>query len=123
MWAVRALLIALVIVLIVAFLSYNVGSDQRVEIDLIWTTYTGVALIEVLFWSFAGGLLISLLLFVGVYVRQAMEIRSGRRKIRALESEVTVLRNRPIEESTDLIEGIDGAKETARSMFVQDGGK
>ncbi len=103
MWALRAILVALVIVVVVAFALYNVGSGQKVTVDLIWAKYVEVPLITVIFWAFAAGVFVSLLIFISVYIKLSMQLRSVRKQARALENEVTVLRNRPIEESADLL--------------------
>ena len=102
MWAIRAILIAIVVIAIVAFASYNAGKTVN-GVNLIWVQWVDVPLVTVVFWSFTGGLLVSLLLFISVYIKQATQVRNLRRGVRALEGEVTVLRNRPIEESADLL--------------------
>lgn len=104
MWAIRALLIALIVICIVAFFSYNVGTEQKVDIDLIYDAFYDVPLFVVVFWSFVAGTLVSLLLFISVYIKLSVGNHTAKKRIRALESEVTVLRNRPIEESAELIE-------------------
>lgn len=103
MWVLRAILVALVVVCVVAFALYNVGSGQAVAVDLIWVKFVDVPLITVVFWSFAAGVLVSLLLFISVYIKLSVQLHSVRKQARALEGEVTILRNRPIEESVDLI--------------------
>ncbi len=104
MWALRAILVAIIVIAIVAFALYNVGLDQRVDVNLIWQSFNQVALIEVIFWSFVSGLVLSLLIFISVYIRMAVNLRTIKKQLRALESEVTVLRNRPIEESVELLQ-------------------
>lgn len=104
MWAVRAVLIAVIVIAIVAFAIHNVGPYQKVDVDLIWKTFKNVALVEVVFWSFAVGMAVSLLAFISVYIRLSMNVRTLRRQMRALESELVVLRNRPIEESAQILE-------------------
>lgn len=105
MWVIRTILIAAIIIAVVAFAYFNLNPDQKVDVDLIQVKYLDVPLITIVFWSFVGGIIISLVLFVSVYIKQAVDLRSGRRRIRDLEHELTVLRNRPIEESADLIRG------------------
>ncbi len=117
MWVIRAILIALVVVAVVAFAFYNVGTDQRVAIDLVWAKYVDVPLTVVVFWSFVAGVAVSLFLFVTVYLRQALDLRSSRRRIRGLEQELTILRNRPIEESADLLKGKDSRDVDIESPF------
>jgi uncharacterized integral membrane protein len=103
MWAVRAVLIAMVVVVVVAFAFFNVGANQTVDINLIYVKYINVPLITVVFWSFLGGLLVSLIVFIFVYIKLSVELRYSRKKVTALEHEVGILRNRPIEESADFI--------------------
>ncbi len=105
MWAIRAVLIVLLIIVVVAFAYFNFNPAQKVDINLIYAQYVDVPVVTVVFWSFVAGMGVSMLLFVSVYLRHSVMIRSGRRRIQALEGEVTVLRNRPIEESVDLVKG------------------
>jgi uncharacterized membrane protein YciS (DUF1049 family) len=120
MWALRAILIVAVVVCVVAFAFYNTSEDQTVNVNLIWVKYVGVPLITVVFWGFVAGMIVSLFLFVSVYIKQSVQIRAGRRRIRSLESEVTVLRNRPIEESADLLKDIGDDRPSSRSTFADD---
>ena len=104
MWVIRAFLIAVLVIALIAFAYFNIDADQKVEVNLVlWGTYVDVPLITVVFWAFVAGVAFSLVLFASIYVRQTIDNRAARRRIRALENEVTVLRNRPIEESADLI--------------------
>ena len=107
MWALRAIFVVLAVIAVVAFAYHNLGTDQTVTINLIWAVYADVPLITVVFWSFVAGVLVSLFVFVSMFIRQSMLLRSGRKRVKALESEVAVLRNRPIEESADLLKGAD----------------
>jgi len=104
MWILRAILIALVVISVVAFAYFNVSSDQKVDVNMIYAKFLNVPLITVVFWSFVGGLLVSLILFISIYIRLSVEMRSNRKRVRALEHEVSILRNRPIEESAEFIE-------------------
>ncbi len=115
MWALRAILIAFIIISVVAFAYHNANPSQKINVDLIFAKYIDVPLIMVVFWSFAAGMMVSLVLFILVYLRQAVQIRGLQKLIRSLESEVTVLRNRPIEESADLLKGQDEKRIKARS--------
>jgi len=118
MWAVRAILIIAFVVCIVAFAFYNSEAHQKVFVNLIWMQRSDVPLITVVFWSFLTGVVVSFVVFVTGYIKQSVQLRTGRKRIRALESEVTVLRNRPIEESADLIkDGPEAAK--VRPMFPE----
>lgn len=107
MWALRAILIAAVVVVVVAFAYYNSSQTQTVSVNLIWAKYINVPLITVVFWAFVSGVVVSLFLFISVYIRHSVQLRAARRRIKALEGEVTILRNRPIEESADLLKGAD----------------
>ena len=115
MWAVRAVLIAFVIICVVAFAYHNSNPSQKINVDLVFAKYIDVPLVMVVFWSFVAGMLVSLILFILIYVRQAVQIRSFQKMIRSLENEVTVLRNRPIEESADLLKGQDEKRINLRS--------
>ncbi|MEW5994736.1 MAG: LapA family protein [Candidatus Zixiibacteriota bacterium] len=99
----RAILIALIIVCVVAFAIYNVSPGQTVAVNLIWARYVDVPVITVVFWSFAVGVFVSLLIFVFAYIRLSVRLRAAHRHVKALETEVTVLRNRPIEESANAL--------------------
>jgi len=109
MWVIRAVMIALVVICVVAFAFFNVGSEQTVNVNLIYARFIDVPLITVVFWAFVGGVLVSLVGFVSVYVRLTVDLRSVRKKVRTLEHEITTLRNRPIEESAEFIEKQTGA--------------
>lgn len=117
MWVVRAILVALVVVLIIAFVVHNYDPGNEVDIDLIYVTFAGVPVVTVVFWSFVAGVAVSLLLFISVYIGLSVQLRGTRRYIGALEEEVTVLRNRPIEESADLLKGVDSKNMAPGSSF------
>ncbi len=99
MWVFRALLIVVFIAVLLWFSVYNAG--ERVTIRLLSTPYYGVPLIYVAYWAFLFGMLVSFLLFVTVYFRQAGEIRRQKRLNESLGSEISALRNRPIEDTND----------------------
>lgn len=120
MWVLRAILVALIVVCIVAFALYNVSSDQTVTVHLIWAKFVEVPLITVVFWSFVAGVLVSLLLFISVYIKLSVQLRAAWKQARALEREVTVLRNRPIEESADLLTDPEKEERKANSPFSRD---
>lgn len=109
MWAIRAALIALLILIIVAFAFYNVDPDQVVDVHLkpLFSDRVDVSLVMVVFWGFVSGVVLSLLLFITTYIKLSFQILGMKKRIRSLESEVTILRNRPIEESADLLVGVD----------------
>ena len=119
MWAVRAILVLFLILVIVAFAYNNFGQEQVVDVRLepVFANYLDVPLVTVVFWSFVAGSVVSLLLFISVYIRQSVTLHSARRRIKSLESEVTILRNRPIEESVDLLKGADRRRDEHDSPF------
>lgn len=117
MWAVRAILIALLVIIVVAFAYFNLSSEQAVDVDLIYVKYLEVPLVTVVFWSFIAGMLISLFLFISIYIKLSVQLRNASKKIIALEGEVTILRNRPIEESAEMIEETDDEKSEIKSPF------
>lgn len=124
MWAVRAIGIFLVIALVVGFVVYNYSMDQRVAVNLYWKQYENVPLLVVIFWSFLAGMALSLVLFVGVYLRQLTQISSARKAVKGLNEEVSALRNRPIEESQDMFGDEDKARpvKTGHETGVGDAG-
>ena len=119
MWAVRAIIIALLVIVVVAFAYFNFNPSQKVDVNLIYVKYLEVPLVTVVFWSFVAGVLVSLVLFISVYVRLSVQMRSASKRIQALEGEVAVLRNRPIEESADLLKGADEKKLEVKSPFAE----
>jgi uncharacterized membrane protein YciS (DUF1049 family) len=123
---VRAIVIILVVAFVVCFMAfvvYNSNHDQRVDVHkqpFASGTFHNVALAEIVFWSFLSGVLLTVLVFLLIYIRQSVQLHSVRRRVRALEGEVTILRNRPIEESADLLKGADLKASTTASPFEED---
>ncbi|MDZ4722429.1 MAG: lipopolysaccharide assembly protein LapA domain-containing protein [candidate division Zixibacteria bacterium] len=109
----------LLIIIVIAFAFNNVGTNQKIDVNLqpFYYNYTQVPLLTVVMWSVIAGMLISILLFILMYIKMAVGIRSANTKIRALESEMAILRNRPIEESVDLLKGLDSRKHEIKSVF------
>lgn len=99
MWLLRALIGVLIFVILLGFFVYN--AEQRVSVNIITALYHNVPLIVVVFWSFVFGLLTSFLLSITVYLKQTSDIRRLKRTVDNLNSEITALRNRPIEEAED----------------------
>ncbi|MDH3891983.1 MAG: LapA family protein [candidate division Zixibacteria bacterium] len=120
MWAVRAILIVALVLCVVAFAYYNTNSQQLVEVNLIWAQYVDVPLITVVFWSFVPGVLVSLFVFMSVFIKQSVQLRASKRRIKALEGEVTALRNRPIEESAELLAS-SNVKPPGQAPLFKDG--
>jgi len=104
MWVFRAILILVIILIIVGFAVYNSRPSQTVVVDLIWRQQGDVPLFTIVFWSFVLGSLVSFLLFISVYLKQSNQLRDANRSIKGLQGEVTALRNRPIEETKDLLD-------------------
>lgn len=123
MWALRAVLVLLLLLLVVAFAYNNFGTEQTVDVRLepLLSNYVDVPLVTVVFWSFVGGAVLSMFVFVSVFIKQSLQGHTFRKRIRALEGEVTILRNRPIEESADILKGADRKGEEFKSPFA-DGG-
>ena len=119
MWAVRSALIALLIILVIAFAYNNFGSDQVVNVHLqpFFPDRIDVPLVTVVFWAFVSGVVLSLLLFITTYIKLSLQIHTMKKRVRALESEVTILRNRPIEESANLLAGVDNQSEESDRLI------
>jgi uncharacterized integral membrane protein len=120
MWAVRAVLVLLLVLLMVAFAYSNFGADQTVDVRLepLLPNYVDVPLVTVVFWSFVAGAILSMVLFVSIFIKQSLQVHTSRKRIRALEGEVTILRNRPIEESAELLKGADRKQDELKSPFA-----
>jgi uncharacterized integral membrane protein len=118
---VRAVLVALIIIVIVAFAYNNTSQGQVVDVYLkpLFPNYVDVPLLTVVFWSFFSGVLMSLLIVVTIYIKQVMDLHTARKRVRALEAEVGILRNRPIEESADLLKGADSRLAEIKSPFSE----
>ena len=80
-------------------------------------TFVNVELVEVVFWAFASGVVLSLLLFITTYIKLSLQIHTMKKRVLALESEVTILRNRPIEESASLLSGLDKQSEESSPLL------
>ena len=120
MWVVRTVLVLLLLLAAVGFAYNNFGANQVVDVKLepLLPNYVDVPLVTVVFWSFATGAVLSLFLFVSIFIKQSVQVHSARKRIKQLESEVTILRNRPIEESAELIKGADRKQDELESPFA-----
>ena len=118
---VRAILVALIVILIVAFAYNNNSPEQVVDVFMkpVFSNYVDVPLLTVVFWAFFSGVVMSLLIVVTVYIKQTMDLHTARKRVRALEAEVGILRNRPIEESADLLKGADSRLAEIKSPFAE----
>ena len=121
MWAIRALLIAILVVLVVAFAYNNFGADQTVDVNLqpLYHNYVDVPLVTVVFWGFVAGVILSLLLFITTYIKLSVQVHGYKKRIRSLENEVAILRNRPIEESAELLKGVDSETDQQKSALSE----
>lgn len=119
MWAVRAILMLALILVVLLFFINNFGPDQTVDVHLkpIFDDRADVSLVVVILWSLSAGAMLSLLMFITVYIKLSVQVRSARKKVRAFEEEVSILRNRPIEESAELLRGVDSQSEQTESAF------
>ncbi|RKX23386.1 MAG: hypothetical protein DRP51_00440 [Candidatus Zixiibacteriota bacterium] len=111
MWVFRSFLILVIIGIIIGFALSNSGLEQNVDIDLIWAKRYNVPILTVVLWSFISGALVSWLLFVSVYLKQSTQLNKANREIKGYRDEVTALRNRPIEETKNLLEKKNGLRE------------
>lgn len=103
MWVIRAILIVIIVIAVIAFGFFNFSTNQQVDVNLIFEQYVEVPMVTVVFFSFVVGMLVSLVLFISIYIKLSIQNRLANKRITALESEVSILRNRPIEESVNLI--------------------
>lgn len=119
MSAVRGILVLLLILVVGYFFIANQGVDQKVDIKLqpFMANRVDVPLVSVLLVTFASGALLGGLVFVMIYIRQSVLVHSSRKRIKALEAEVAILRNRPIEESVELLKGADQKNSQIQSPF------
>lgn len=105
MWVIRALLVMVLVVGMVGFSVLN--SEERVTVQLHDTTYYNIPLIVVTYWSFVAGMLVTFVLGLSYFWKLSLDLRDARRDNKRLLSELTALRNRPIEalDRLDLEEG------------------
>lgn len=95
MWAVRAFLVILLVVVVVGFSVLN--SEEKVTVMLYNTTYYSVPLVVVTYWAFVAGMLVTFMLGLSYFWKLSMDLRESRRDNKRLLTELTALRNRPIE--------------------------
>ncbi len=119
MWVFRALLLAILVILLIAFAYNNLLPDQVVDVHLspLAHDYVDVPVVTVVFWAFVAGAALALLLFLTGYINQLIVIRHLRRQVKALETELSILRNRPIEDSASLLSGADKKSALQTSPF------
>ena len=121
MLIIRSILIAIMMILVIAFAYNNFGPEQKVDVYLrpVLPNYLDVPLVTVVFWSLVAGMLKSLQIFISIYIKQTMDLHAAKRRIKALEGEVGILRNRPIEESAELLKGADSRIREVKSPFSE----
>jgi uncharacterized integral membrane protein len=107
MWAVRALLVIVLVVVIVGFSVLN--SEERVTVQLYNAVYYNVPLIVVTYWTFVAGMVVTFVLGLSYFWKLSLDLREARRDNKRLLSELTALRNRPIE----AIDRLEGPEETS----------
>ena len=117
MWAIWAVLILLLILGMVFFAFNNLTQVVDINLQPLFEDREDVLLLTVVFWSFVSGALLSIFLFITNFIKQSVNVRTAYRKIKALEGELAILRNRPIEESAELLKGADNKKPTQKSVF------
>lgn len=106
MWAVRILLVIVLVVAIVGFSVLN--SEERVTVAVYNTTYYNIPLIVVTYWTFVAGMLVTFVLGLSYFWKLSLDLRDVRRDNKRLLTELTALRNRPIE-SIDNLDDAEGA--------------
>jgi len=99
MWLVRLLLFIIAIAVLVGFVMLN--PDQRVDVHFPWTSYYSVLLSYVVFGAVVVGMFIVFVYAIFYFMKIASEIREKNRQIRALETELSALRNRSLEDLDD----------------------
>lgn len=101
MWLIRILLSLLLVGAIILFGLGNNYPNQRVDINLqpVYYNYTQVPVLTVVAIAVVVGIIIATIMFAMTYLRQSSLLRGHEKTIRALEQEISILRNRPVEES------------------------
>jgi uncharacterized integral membrane protein len=100
MWALRMVLVLLIIAVVVGFSMLN--AHQTVSVDLLRTKYDNVPLVYMAYWAFLAGMLITFVLGLSYVLKILSELREQRRQTKRLTVEITALRNRSLEEINEL---------------------
>jgi uncharacterized integral membrane protein len=103
MWALKILLILVIIMLLIGFSIYNSG--ENVSVNLFGWQYTQVPMIIIAYWSLVIGMFISFILGISYYLAIQGELREQRRENKRLMEEITALRNLPLEEEEKTEQG------------------
>ena len=100
MWAFRMFLVLLIISLIVGFSMMN--AQEQVSVDLLRVKYQAVPLVYVTYWAFLAGMLVTFILGISYVIKVHTDLREERKEKHRLLVEITALRNRSIEEISEL---------------------
>ncbi len=96
MWIVRWVIITVVILVLVGFLGLN--QDEYVDVDFLFWETPPIALAYALFFAFALGMVVHLLIAILQHIQLRTQIGRQKRQIRKLQDELEKLRNLSIEE-------------------------
>ena len=96
MWIIRWVLITILILVLVGFLGLN--QDEFVDVDFLFWESPPIALAYALFFAFALGMVVHLLISILSQFQLRAQIGRKRREIRKLQDELERLRNLTIEE-------------------------
>lgn len=90
------LFLLVVIVAVVAFAVWNPG--QQLNVKILTKTYERVPFVYTMFIAFVAGIVFTLIFGFLYYFEMALSLRRARKEKRQLETELTTLRNLPVEE-------------------------
>jgi len=99
MWIARTIIVTLIVLVLVGFLGLNM--DELVDVNFLFWETPRIALAFALFFAFALGMLVHLLISIGFHISLRSDIGKQKRQIRKLQAELEKLRNLSIED--DLI--------------------
>ncbi|MBU0520017.1 LapA family protein [bacterium] len=99
MWIARIIAVTVIVLVLVGFLGLNM--DELVDVNFLFWESPRVALAFALFFAFALGMLVHLLVSIGFHISLRSEIGKQKRQIKKLQVELEKLRNLSIED--DLI--------------------
>ena len=106
MWLVRLLLFIIALVILVGFVLLN--PEQRVDVTFPWGIYNNILMSYVVFGAVVIGMFIVFVYSIFYFMKIAGDIREKNRQIRALETELSALRNRSLEDLDDTTSGQEG---------------
>ena len=96
MWIIRWVLITIVILILVGFLGLN--QDEFVDVDFLFWESPPIALAYALFFAFAAGMVVHLLISIFSQFQLRAEIGRQKREVRKLHDELQKLRNLSLDE-------------------------